>query len=210
MAIQTLYRGYFQKSKVFLYPLLNIKRGFSITPVQTYLHCKELDIKLHSKKLICLFHKRSDKEFVDFEKTKLIGNKLFHSFKDIEGNPPSRVYLFDYEVYSQDWNNIIKGRYSKLSPEMKRKVKDFFRSSGNNFVYVESFVHPEKYFTLYAELLGVSVDVLRSVGELCTKPDFNKELLIISNNLIQVTNEHVADNITMAGDTQLQNDSPGQ
>jgi hypothetical protein len=37
MVINTLYDKYFQKSKIFLYPLLGIKRGINIIPQETYL-----------------------------------------------------------------------------------------------------------------------------------------------------------------------------
>ena len=36
MALNSVYKKYFQKSKVFLYPLLGIKRGVSVIPVETY------------------------------------------------------------------------------------------------------------------------------------------------------------------------------
>ena len=40
MKIQSLYRDYIQKSKLFLYPLLDIKRGVSVTPTETYMAWK--------------------------------------------------------------------------------------------------------------------------------------------------------------------------
>jgi hypothetical protein len=40
-------------------------------------------------------------------------------------------------------------------------------------------MYPEKFFGRYAELLGVEESLLKSVGELCNKPDFEKEMLMI-------------------------------
>jgi hypothetical protein len=40
MVIKSLYKDYFQKSRVFLYPALEIKRGGSVTPVETYISWK--------------------------------------------------------------------------------------------------------------------------------------------------------------------------
>ncbi len=37
MAIDALYKEYFQKSKIFMYPLLGIGRGSGVVPEQTYL-----------------------------------------------------------------------------------------------------------------------------------------------------------------------------
>jgi hypothetical protein len=63
--ITDIYQGYFQKSKVFLYPALGIKRGSSVTPIETYLEWD--DIKIEDRKLICLYHLRDDEEFLGYE-----------------------------------------------------------------------------------------------------------------------------------------------
>jgi len=44
---------------------------------------------------------------------------------------------------------------------------------------MHSYLYPEKFFSRYAELLGVEESLLKSVGELCTKPDLEKEMLMI-------------------------------
>ena len=62
MAINALYVKYFQKSKIFIYPLLDIKRGSSVVPVETYVswdnHYTPEDMKL-----ICLYDIRTDDEY---------------------------------------------------------------------------------------------------------------------------------------------------
>jgi hypothetical protein len=60
---------------------------------------------------------------------------------------------------------------------------------------MQSYLLPEEYFDNYAELLNVSVDLLKDVGELCNKPSIEKETLIldavdlnnISENLITLS-----------------------
>lgn len=174
--IKSLYREYFQKSRVFLYPVLDIKRGNSIVPLNTYIAWEELGIESSDAKLICVYQYRTDHEYLVFEKEKLKGNKLFESSMLI--NDGSEIaYIFDFKPYKQDWLHFTNGKYSKLSVPFKRKIKDFFRQSGNNYVYVESFVHPEKYFALYSELLNMPINTLKEVGELCSQPNLNKELL---------------------------------
>jgi hypothetical protein len=42
MVINALYKKYFQKSKIFIYPLLDIKRGTQIVPSETYLAWNDL------------------------------------------------------------------------------------------------------------------------------------------------------------------------
>ena len=46
-------------------------------------------------------------------------------------------------------------------------------------MYVHSFLYPNKWYERYAELLGVEPNLLKEVGELCDKPDFDKETLLI-------------------------------
>jgi hypothetical protein len=58
-------------------------------------------------------------------------------------------------------------------------ILDFFEKNSGNYVYVHSFLYPNKWFERYAELLAVDVDLLKEVGELCDKPNFDKENLLI-------------------------------
>jgi hypothetical protein len=175
MVIKSLYRDYFQKSKVFLYPLLDIKRGGSITPIQTYFsweeHYKPIDAKF-----VCMYYLRDDTEFRRFEKQKLLGNKYFFDFKLIDNT--KAVYVFDYKAIGDSWDNFILGKYSKLSFDHKKKIKNFYASNNSHYAYIESYLYPEKYFRMYADMLNVNESVLKSVGELCSKPDYEKETLI--------------------------------
>ncbi len=181
--LDQLYRDYFQRSRVFLYPALEIKKGVSVTPQQTYVSWDK--IKPGDRKLICLYYLRDDVDFKNFERLKLRGNKLFHKFMEVEGSTDPKkgyqaqgVYIFNFDTYDKDWDHFLKGRYSKMSPVLKKKIKDFFRPT-DNYAYVESFLHPEKYYALYSEILGVSVDTLKDVAELTDPPDMEKEALRI-------------------------------
>lgn len=176
MTIKSLYRDYFQKSRVFLYPALEIKRGVSVTPIQTYV-AWEGRYTPEDRKFICLYHLRDDEEFVRFEKTKLTGNKLFHDF--IQVDEDKAAYIFDFEGLKADWDAFIAGKYSKISAVHKKKIKNFYGVYSSNFVYVESFLHPEKYFSIYSEILGVDIDELKKVGELCSLPDLDQETLVM-------------------------------
>jgi hypothetical protein len=179
MSIKSLYRDYFQKSRVFLYPALDIKRGVSVTPVQTYVAWSDR-FKPEDRKFICLYNMRKDDEFIRHEKTKLVGNRLFHDF--VELSDDQGIYIFDYQEFAEDWDAFVQGKYSQMKASYKRKIKNFYGSYSSNFAYVESFLHPEKYFSLYSELLGVDVEHLKQVGELCSKPDMVEETLLIEAN----------------------------
>lgn len=174
MTIKSLYKDYFQKSRVFLYPVLEIKRGSSVMPIKTFVSW-EGHYKPEDRKLICLYYLRDDEEFIRFEKQKLINNPLFHDFKHAEED--KGVYVFDLSGSADDYDAFLKGRYSKMSPVHKKKVKSYYGVYNSNFVYIDSYLNPEKYFLMYSEILGVDSEELKKVGELCDPPDMEKELL---------------------------------
>lgn len=173
-AITSLYKDYFQKSRIFLYPILEIKRGSSVTPIETYMAWKDYYIP-EDMKLICLYHLRNDTEFLNFERNQLLKNKHFFDFKQVEDN--KGVYVFDFSNYKKDWENILLSKYSLLTYHYKRKIENFYGRRDSNFAYIESFIYPEKYYKMYADIINVEEDLLREVGELCSEVNFEKETL---------------------------------
>lgn len=186
MVIKSLYKDYFQKSRVFLYPALDIKRGVSVTPIETYMAWED-HYPIDAAKFICLYHLRDDEFFKQFEKVKLLGNKFYHDFKQVEEK--KGVYVFDFDSMLEDWFYITNGKYSKISNDFKLKIRHYIGVNSPNLPYVESFLYPERFFKLYAEMMGVEEKVLRDVGELCSKPEVNKETLNISVLNLELTDK---------------------
>jgi hypothetical protein len=87
------------------------------------------------------------------------------------------IFTFDFSDYENEWRHFIAGKYSKIDDSVKRKILNYFEKHSGNHVYVESYLYPEKYVAKYAELLNVPVELLISVGELCDKPNLEKEKL---------------------------------
>lgn len=175
MVIDALYKNYFQKSKVLLYPLLGIKRGCVAIPEQTYLSWQGY-LTPEDMKLICIYPKRSDNAYINFENNTLIKHNRLCDV--VELNDEQKLFTFDFSDLKDDWNKFINGQYSQINSELKRKIRDHFDKNTGNYVYIDSYLFPEKYFSLYAELLGTNVELLTSVGELCSKPDLEKENLV--------------------------------
>lgn len=176
MAIDALYKSYFQKSKVLWYPLLGIKRGAVAIPEQTYI-CWDGYVSSEDAKFITVYPARDDAEYHKFEKNVLLAHKRVSDYFKLDDG--RKVIIFDFADLKSDWIKFINGRYSQMSMQIKRKVKDHFDKNSSVYVYVNSYMFPENYFTLYAELLGAPEDLLRSVGELCSKPDLEKERLTV-------------------------------
>lgn len=157
-----------------MYPLLGIKRGGSVTPIETYIAWEGI-CEPHEAKLVCKYHLRNDPEFLLFEKEKLYGNKLFYDFKQLDDN--IGAYVFDFSCYKQDWIKIIDGNYSELSYQYKKQIENFYGKRDPNYAYVESFLYPLKYYNIYAELLDVNVELLQEAKQLCSKISLEKETL---------------------------------
>jgi hypothetical protein len=175
--LKSLYEGYFQKSNVFLFPILGISKGSSVTPVGIYTSLK--GHYTHSDyKLITTYYLRDDPEFNVFEKTRLLGNKYFHDY--LETSKDVGVYIFDLSDYKKDWDYFLQGKYSKLSKDLKLIILSHYAKSKKNYVYVDSYLNPEMYFDIYSKLLECSPKLLKDVGELCDKPSLRKETLEIT------------------------------
>ena len=82
---------------------------------------------------------------------------------------------------------FIKGKYSKISTKSKNLILNFFDKNSGNYKYIEGYLFPDAHFSNYAELLDVDFELLEKVGELCDKPDLEKETLtILINNLTEL------------------------
>ena len=181
MKITSIRKSYIQKSKLFLYPLLNIRRGVSITPVETYMAWENI-YTVNDCKLICVYHLRDDKEFKDFEEQKLLGNPLFVDFFELENN--DAAYVFDFSENKKEYKKIVHGWYSRLDESVKKNILRFFNNHNGHLRLVESYLRPELYFKDYAELLNVNVNLLEEVGELCSTPDLEQEMLKVKKKVL--------------------------
>ncbi len=183
MSIISLYKDYYQKSTLFLYPALKIRKGSSVTPVKTYLAWNDT-YTTEDKKLVCVYYLRDDNEFTVFERDHLLGNKLFERFMPLEDD--KGAYVFDMSSLGDTYDNIVNGKYSKIHPQFKVSIMAFFSSNRGHTAYIESYLYPNKFFNLYSKLLcyeekdePAMLDLLISVGELCSPPAMEKETITI-------------------------------
>jgi hypothetical protein len=174
--MKKLHDKYTQKSRIFLYPALNIRRGSHIKPIQTYIAWEEI-ISPTDRKLICVYDIQDNEDYQIFERVKLFGNQKFCEFRQTLDN--KGIYIFTFDDQSDDWDNFIKGKYSELSEKAKAEIEKFYGKDSTTYEYVMSYLYPEDYFDVYAELLGVNVNILKGVGELCAPYNKEKETLKI-------------------------------
>ncbi len=181
MKLKALQAKYIQKSRIFFYPLLGIRRGVSVTPIDTFITWKNI-YDVNDYKFIVVYHYRDDNDFKKFEEHKLLGNPLFEDSFELDDD--TYAYVFDMSSYKKEYKLIINGKYSKLDNNYKRKILLFFRNTHAHHVMIESYLYPKKYFKNYEKLLNVNESLLKKVGELCSLPNLNKETLTISKKVI--------------------------
>lgn len=169
-----LFKTYFQKSKVFLYPLLGIAKGARYIPKETYMSWKNHYLP-GDMKLFCVYKQKQTKAFLEFEEKKLLKNRNFFDYKKLEDD--THLYIFDLNNYPQTWIAVLKGVYSKINEREKKKILDFFGQAGVVAETVESYMYPEFYHEDYAELLNVTLGSIKNVWEVCDPPNLSKETL---------------------------------
>lgn len=185
MKIDSLYRDYIQKSRLFLYPLLGIKRGVSVTPIQTYMAWGDKYCFTDSK-LVCHYHMRDDHDFKLFEDVKLLSSPLFHDHHLLEDG--TGIYVFDFSSQGDEFWKVVTGNYSELNKENKSKILNFFRGANTHYAYIESYLEPQKYYGMYSEILNVKIEHFKIAKELCDKPDLEKEDLKLALEIMNSKN----------------------
>jgi hypothetical protein len=175
--MKQIYKSYFQKSKVFLYPLLGIKKGVRFVPIETYIGWDNNEISPKDT-LICAYAIESagknpsvHKSFQSFAKSDLRKNELYHSEYEIDD---LKVFVFDLSFFKGDIQKFKEGKYSEFSRLTKKIIMNFF-DNGTVAEYMESYLYPEEYYETYSNILNVPVSTLEEVVELCDKPDLEKE-----------------------------------
>jgi len=172
--MNSAYTQYFQKSKVFLYPLLKLKKGIDFVPIETYI-CWDGVYSENDFKFLCVYHCERNDKFKKFESKYLKDHKMLENI--ILLSEDKQLYVFDFSIYKYDFKRFVEGKYSKFSIGTKKLILNFFGSVGNISEYITSFLDPEPYHETYADALQVSVKSIQDVYEVCSIPDLEKEKL---------------------------------
>ena len=171
MVINQLYKKYFQKSKIFMYPLLGIERG-NVVPEEVYFSISD-KYKPEDRKLVLVYDPKMDLKYETFKQGKLVNHKLLHeSFVDQNGND---IFVFDISDFASDWDLFLVGKYSQMSLAVRSQILNYFEKKSVNYPYLQSFLYPKEWHKRYSELLDVPVSLLTEVIELTDKPDFERE-----------------------------------
>ena len=176
-----VYTDYFQKSKVFLYPLLGFRQGVKHVPQQTYIAWDNV-YSLNSCRLLCEYKTKMDIGFKRFSLDYLQNHPLYEDHVELSNN--KYLYIFNLESFKPDMERFIQGMFSQFSLDTKITILDFFGDQGKAAEYIHTFLTPDDGFEAYAYHLKVDIKTIEAIGELCSKPDLKKETLIDNNHTL--------------------------
>ncbi len=168
--INTLYTKYFQKSRTFLFPLLGIKKHAEYIP-ESYINWKSL-YNVHDYKLIVVYDNLIDEKWNIYKTKFLLNNSFLESVYEIDNKI---IFVFDFTSIKDDYNKFLQGFYSKLSNDSKKLITSYYGTHTSEWVYIESYLYPDKHIQEYSKLLNVDEKVLQEAGELCDKYNLDSE-----------------------------------
>lgn len=160
---------YEQKSKMFLYPLLNLPTA--LLPIETYLFIENLTIG-EGTNLICLFH-NENAEYKE-NKNQILFNP--HYELTIVDNEFDLV-IFNLSEFKSDYAKVIAGDYRHLSDSTKIKLK-----IKTNYLSVMHALNPSNYYKEYADYLECDLELLEGHG-LVMPPDKQNETLVVTKQI---------------------------
>ena len=173
--LKKLYPRYFQKSRSFLAPVLGLKKASKFPFEQCYMQW-EGKYTVKDQRIILTFdNPHDDPSWQEYQLESLVHNPMFDEIHDIGDGMVAMS--FDLHCIEEDYMKVLEGKYGKLSLLVKNKIRDFYGYSSAEWVYMESFLFPDKYIRLYSEMLAVDEEHIRFTGELCDLPDLEKETL---------------------------------
>lgn len=111
-----LEKTYIQKSGLFLFPLLGIKRQKYLRPEQTYISDPSQDILQDDMYLIVVYPKGLS-DFEAFEYKCLLSNRYFDKYYETNSH---HVYVFDMaEYWASDFQKFVRRKVFKILNKSK-------------------------------------------------------------------------------------------
>jgi hypothetical protein len=174
-----------------MYPLLGIERG-NIAPEEVYFSING-EISPEDRKLICVYDPNANEAYSNFKQESLVNHVLLCD--EMTNENGYELFIFDMNGFATDWDYFLEGSYSKISENVKSKIQNYFEKNSANYIYMNSFLYPEKWHKRYSELLDVSESLLTEVVELTDKPDFERETFHFKPVVTELETHRIAQKI---------------
>jgi len=162
---------YIQKSKLLLFPLLELPKD-SVKAKTTFLAYKG-KVEITDPSIICVYE-RTHPDYYDFRNNILFKHPMFDIM--IRGFDYDYI-VFNLKEFKKDYSRFLTGKYSKISMESKRIIKDHYDGTRLGPLMLDTHLNPSDYHEVYANEFGVDVDYVRKAHETLDAPDLEKETL---------------------------------
>lgn len=166
------FKTYIQRSRLFLYPLLEIPFHSNVKPLMTYLAESEDNLG-EVQSIILKYTREHTDEYYNFR-----NNLLLHPrFKKHKVTIKYDIVILDLSDYKDDIQFLIEGKYSMFSEEVKRKIKTFYNEKELGASIIDSYLYPESYHQYYANYYSVPIEMIKEAHETFGPPIMSKEII---------------------------------
>lgn len=171
-------KTYYQKSKLFLLPLLEIPKNKHIKPVGTFVIDSNKSLTEKEYRLILPFEKDESSEFSYYEK-KLVDCNYFDTVNYYE-TKRHRVYIYSLLSFKEDYDKFINGQYTEFTGSTKTLINLYWgRIEKARFIpnpKIDSYLNPTILtYELVSDELGLPVTELLKIKQLLDPPNLEKE-----------------------------------
>lgn len=187
---------YWSKSLAFLVPLTHLTKSQKY-PMMSYLYWDNYSID--NCQLILKFDYDNINEFTRYCRQVIFpildkGGYLLE-VHDFEG---FSIFILDLSIWTFDIQLFLDGKYSKLSRDAKKSIIDYHKhyDQGPKIdVSIHAILEPSNKFPILgnmtaleyvADSYGMSLDLLKKVGEIGSKYDKEKETLVITDKVAEI------------------------
>ena len=170
--MMSVYEEYIQKSSLFCYPLIGVRRKARFVPAETYM-AYEGWYALNDCRFICYYDCCKEAGFEDFSEGNLKSSKLFEKVFSL--SKTERMYIFNFSACRSDWQLILDGKYSCLSHDYKEAILDFHNSFKHEQHEMRRILYPKRFYRELSEFFNVSERILQEVVEVLDKPNLERE-----------------------------------
>lgn len=178
-------KRYVQKSKVFLLPLINLKKDLYVKPIKTFIIDKVANVTVNDRKLILPFFKDNSSEFNYYENNHIMTCDYLDVSSYYETDK-FRVYSFKLNHIENDFDLFLEGKYTKFSKKTKSLIHLYWGKLKKNNFYphpkIEAYLYPNlEIYKQVAEELNLPLEMVIETEELLDPPNLNLEELHIES-----------------------------
>lgn len=175
-------KTYVQKSKLFLLPLINVKKDPFIKPIGSFIEDKLKGITKEDCRLILPFEKEESSEFAHYEHF-LLDSPYFDTDNFYETGK-YRIYIYNLEPFADDFQHFLNGKYTQLSTKAKSLINIYWGKMQKGRFYphpkIEAYLNPTiLVYEKIAEELGLEdITTLVKNKEVLDPPNIEKEIFL--------------------------------